>query len=140
MDLNYLQNEIIPKREKEIKEGKNLATRQPIYVVLDLQENIIDGHIHYSPSVNYKGKDWEHGYADRALDSEDMVFNKCPNGMENPKEFTRFYTDRIIAFFFTSEAAQDYLNYQSHNLSDAYVYVFYSGYANYQMDKLLCNS
>ena len=28
MDLNYLQNEILPKREQEIKNGKNLATKQ----------------------------------------------------------------------------------------------------------------
>lgn len=139
MNLNYLQTEIIPKREQEIKDGKNFATRQPIYVVLDLQENIIDGHTHYSPSVNYKGKDWIHGYADAALDSEYMEFKVSPYRMKKPKEFTKFYTDRIIAFFLTSEAAHDYLKYQSHNLSDAYVYVFYSGYANHQMDKLLCN-
>ena len=44
MDLNYLQAEILPKREQEIKEGKNLSTRQPIYVVLDLQEIICSGH------------------------------------------------------------------------------------------------
>jgi hypothetical protein len=140
MDLNYLQNEIIPKREQEIKDRKNLGTRQPIYVVLDLQENIIEGHTDYSPSVNYYGKDWIHGYADEDLDSENMEFSDTTNGMKKPKEFTKFYTDRIIAFFLTSEAAHDYLKYQSHNLSDAYVYVFYSGYANHQMDKLLCNA
>lgn len=60
--------------------------------------------------------------------------------MEYPLEVTRFYTDRIIAFFITSEAAHDYLKYQSHNLSDAYVYVFYSGYGNKQMDALLRNA
>lgn len=140
MDLNYLQNEIIPKREQEIKDGKNLATRQPIYVVLDLQVNIIEGHSNYTPSTNYKGLGWEFGYADNALDSEDMEFKESSEGMKKPKEFSRFYTDRIIAFFLTSEAAHDYLKYQSHNLSDAYVYVFYSGYANHQMDKLLCNA
>lgn len=140
MDLNYLQNEIIPKREQEIKDGENLATRQPIYVVLDLQENIIEGHTHCSPSVNYYGKDWINGYADEGLDSEDMEFSETSDGMKKPKEFTKFYTDRIIAFFLTSEAAHYYLKYQSHNLSDAYVHVFHSGYANYQMDKLLCNA
>jgi 3',5'-cyclic AMP phosphodiesterase CpdA len=139
MNLNYLVKEILPVRKKEIEDGKNIGTRQPIYVVLDLQENIIDGHIHYSPSVNYKGKDWKHGYADRALDSEDMVFSESPSGMENPKEFTKFYTDRVIAFFFTSEAAHSYIKHQAHNLQQPYVYVFNSGYANYQMDMLLNN-
>lgn len=139
MDIYYLQTEILPIREHEIRKGKNLMTRQPIYVVLDLQVNIIEGHTHYSPSVNYKGKDWTHGYADAALGSEDMEFKKSPGGMKKPKKFTKFYTDRIIAFFLTSEAAHDYLRYQGHNLSDPYVYVFYSGYGNRQMDKLLCN-
>lgn len=137
MDLNYLQTDIIPKREQEIKDGKNLATRQPIYVVLDLQENIVEGHIHYSPSVNYKGESWVHGYADTSLDSEDMEFKEEPTDMKNPGKYTKFFTDRIIAFFLTSEAAHEYLEYQSHNLSNAYVYIFYSGYANQQMDKLL---
>ena len=139
MDLNYLQNEIIPKREQEIKDGKNLATRQPIYVVLDLQENFCSGHSDYEPSTNYRGRGWENGYIDTSLDGEECEFCETDEGMEKPVEVTKFYTDRIIAFFLTSEAAHDYLKYQSHNLSDAYVYVFYSGYANRQMDKLLCN-
>lgn len=57
MDLNYLQNEILPKREQEIKDGKNLATRQPIYVVLDSQENFCSGHSDYEPSTNYRGRE-----------------------------------------------------------------------------------
>lgn len=140
MDLNYLQNEIIPKREQEIKNGKNLATKQPIYVVLDLQENFCSGHSDYESSTNYRGRRWENGYIDTSLDGEEREFCETDEGMEDPAEVTKFYTDRIIAFFLTSEAAHDYLKYQSHNLFDAYVYVFYSGYANHQMDNLLCNA
>jgi hypothetical protein len=139
MNIEYLKTEIIPKREQEIKDGKNLATRQPIYVVLDLQENYCSGHSDYTPSVNYRGADWENGYIDNSLDCEDREFCETDEGMEEPEEVTKFYTDRIIAFFFTSEAAYEYLKYQCHNLSDAYVYVFYSGYSNKQMDALLCN-
>ena len=76
---------------------------------------------------------------DIPIDSEKRKFHKTNKRMKEPEEVTRFYIDRIIAFFLTSEAAHDYLKYQKHNLSDAYVYVFYSGYANQQMDKLLCN-
>ena len=140
MDLNYLQNEIIPKREQEIKEGKNLATRQPIYVVLDLQENFCSGHSDYELSTNYRGRRCAKGYIDTSLDGEERVFCETDEGMEEPEEVTKFFADRIIAFFLTSEAANDYLKYQRHNLSDAYVYVFYSGYANHQMDKLLRNA
>lgn len=139
MDLDYLQNEILPKREREIAEGENLGTRQPIYVVLDSKENYCSGHSNYSLSTNYRGRDMEYGYIDTSLDSEYREFRKTDDGMEEPEEVTKFYTDRIIAFFLTSEAAHDYLKYQGHNLTDGYVYVFYSGYGNIQMDKLLKN-
>jgi hypothetical protein len=139
MNINYLTSEIIPQREQEIKEGKNLGTRQPIYVVLDLQENIIEEHSNYSLPTNYKGVGWEYGYADYDLDSECREFRTSHKGMENPIGITRFFTDRIIAFFLTSKAAHEYLKYQSHNLTNPYVYVFYSGYGNKEMDMLLEN-
>lgn len=139
MDLKYLKD-TLEIREREIKEGKNLSTRQPIYVVLDLVYQYINGHDNdYLHNTNYKGRPEEFGYIDHDADSEDRVFNTSSEGMSSPVEVTRFFTDRIIAFFLTNEAAEAYLEYQSHNLSDAYVYVFYSGYGNRQMDRLFCN-
>ena len=140
MNVDYLQKEIIPLREMEIEEGKNCATRQPIYVVLDLQENYVTGHSEYSPSTNYKGLSFEFGYVDMELDGESREFKKLKKGMFSAEKVTKFYTDRIIAFFLTSKGAHDYLKYQSHNLNNAYVYVFYSGYANKEMDNLLSGS
>ncbi len=139
MDIDYLVNEIIPKREQEIKDGKNLCTRQPIYVVLDLQENFLTGHSEYEPSTNYMGKRFEFGYFDMDDDFEFREFKDTYDGMLSPEEVTRFWTDRIIAFFLTSESAHLYLKSQAHNLENPYVYVFYSGYGNFEMDKLLCN-
>ena len=140
IDINYLEHIIIPQREREIIEGKNAMTRQPIYVVLDLVENLIEGHSDINPITNYKGLPMTRGYADQSLDSEDMKFFEKEDFMIDPKEYTKFYTDRIVSFFLTSEAAHNYLSYQSHNLSNAYVYVFYSGYRNHQMDQLLQNN
>ena len=140
MNLDYLKTELIPLREKEIEEGKNLSTRQPIYVVLDLIDNYVSGHSDYSPSTNYKGKEFEFGFIDDNLEGELRTFRKSDRGMKKPSEVTRFYTDRIIAFFFTSKGANDYLEYQSHNLENPYVYVFYSGYGNKEMDNLLGGS
>lgn len=137
MNINYLQNTLIPRREAEIKDGKNLCTSYPIYVVLDLQENIVSGHSEYSPSTNYKGKALEFGYVDMDLDCECREFMPTDNNMSSPEEITRFWTDRIVAFFLTSEGAHDYLRYQSHNLSsNAYVYVFNAGYGNREMFSL----
>lgn len=139
MNLEYLQNEIIPLRKKEIEEGKNLSTRQPIYVVLDIQINYVSGHSKFSPSVNYKGLGWENGYIDEGLEHEEMEFCRSKKGMKDPKKVTQFYTDRIVSFFLTSKGAHDYLKYQAHNLNAGYVYVFYSGYGNREMDNLLQN-
>ena len=58
--------------------------------------------------------------------------------MEYPMEVTEFFTDVLIAFFLTRKGADDYLEYQKHNLTnEAYIYTFYSGYANREMDNIL---
>jgi hypothetical protein len=137
MDLGYLTNELLPLRKQEILQGKNCATAQPIYVVLDLQENIVSGHTDYTPSTNYKGLDWQFGYMDEKLDPEYREFKLSEVMMKKPIRITRFYTDRIVAFFLTSKGAHDYLEYQKHNLNKGYVYVFYSGYGNKEMNILL---
>ena len=139
MNLDYLEKVLLPQREKEIEEGKNLATRQPIYVVLELQKNLCSGHNDYSSVTNYADKDAEYGYYDNSLDAEDREFLVSSEGMEDPREVTQFYTDRIASFFFTSKGAHEYINYQGHNLHNPYVYVFYSGYGNREMDALLSN-
>jgi hypothetical protein len=140
MDINYLVNEVLPQRKKEIEEGKNASTRQPVYVVLDLDMQVCSGHNDFSITSNLKEKEQEFGYIDNSLDCECREFKESPRSMRQPQEVTRFWTDRFIAFFFTSKAAHEYLEYQSHNLSsEAYVYVAYSGYRNLEMDNLLKN-
>jgi hypothetical protein len=139
MDIDYLTSEILPQRKLEMKQGKNLSTRQPIYVVLSLVEHFCSGHNDFSMSTNLKGIEGENGYLDMDKEPEARVFKESDARMKKPEEVTRFYTDRFVAFFLTSKAAHDYLKYQNHNLDQGYVYVFYSGYANQQMDKLLTN-
>lgn len=139
MNKEFL-DKLLVTRAQEIKEGKNLSTAQPIYVVLDLQENIVSGHSDYSPSVNMKGHSFDHGYVDVSLSGDDIEFNDSDEDMTCPEEVTRFYTDRFVAFFLTSSGAQDYLKYQKHNLTMPYVYVFYSGYGNREMNELLQGS
>ena len=140
MDLNYLTNEILPQREKEIEVGKNLGTRQPIYLVYDLQEQFCSGHSEYSPPTNLFGKEWSFGYIDTDPNVEDIEFCEDDSDMKSPEAVTQFFTDRLIAVFLTSKAAHEYLEYQSHNLTNPYVFVAYSGYGNRQMDNLLKNS
>lgn len=135
MDLKYLKEQLAV-REQEIKDGKNLATSNPVYVVLDLIKQISYGHDGYISCVtNHHGKDPEYGYIDRGSDEPEFCQNNI--GMDDYEEVTRFWTDKVVAFFITSKAAYDYLKYQAHNMNDPYVYVFHSGYGNKQMDKLL---
>ena len=139
MDIKYLQNEIIPKREEEIKNGENLATAQPIYVVMDRIEKVAFGHVEISSNTTLSEKEPEQGYVDMdpAIETEDREFNEDDTEMLIPALITRFWIDRPKAFFLTSKAAHEYKKYQNHNLTDPYVYVFHSGYRNYQMDLLL---
>lgn len=137
MNIEYLQKEIIPQRKKEIENGDNLATAQPIYVVMDLIECVAIGHVEFMGNTNLKDKEPKYGYLDWEADPMGRNFFDTPLGMSEPEKVTAFWIDRPRAFFFTSEAAHDYKKYQAHNLTDPYVYVFHSGYGNRQMDKLL---
>lgn len=128
-------NEILEVREQEIKDGKNLATAQPIYIVYDLQECWANAHTEIGGNMNHKDKNSEEGWVDESED--EMEFYKSEDNLKNPREVTRFWIDRYVAIFLTSEAAHDYLKYQKHNMSEGYVYVHHSGYANHQMNSLL---
>lgn len=139
MNIEYLKNELIPKRNQEIEDGENLATANPIYIVLDLNEKIVSGHDEYLHGTNLKGKKPEYGYIDLD-DSLDRDFVGESANMKDPVAVTRFWIDSFEAFFLTSGGAHDYLKYQSHNLSkEAYVYVFNAGYGNREMGELLKN-
>jgi len=135
MDLEYLKNEILPVREQEIKDGKNLATTNPIYFVYSLRDMACEGHSEYLGATNHKGKEPERGYIDSYEDEPE--FKLSDEDMEGPEEVTQFYIDEYKAVFLTSEAAHEYLKYQAHNMNEPYVFVHHSGYSNHQMDKLL---
>jgi hypothetical protein len=137
MNLDYLKNTILPQRAKEITGGFNHGTAKPIYVVLDLIENFVSGHSEYSANTNLKGCSKKHGYIDSAEIEELKEFRLSPDGMEEPEEVTILYVDRIVAFFLTSKSAHEYMEYQKHNLTNPYVYVFSVGYGNVEMNRLL---
>jgi hypothetical protein len=134
MNLEYLKNEILPVREQEIKDGKNLMTPNPIYLVYSLRDMACEGHSEYLGATNNKGKEPEHGYIDRAESEPD--FELTDKGMENPAEVTQFWIDEYKAIFLTSEAAHEYCKYQAHNMNEPYVFVHHTGYSNHQMESL----
>jgi len=137
MNLDYLTNVILPQREKELAECKNAGTLNPIYIVFDLQEQICSGHTEYALRTTISSKqEIQFGYIDTAVEPENRVFSKQPTG-KKPEPVTRFFTDVFVAFFLTHKAAHEYLQYQSHNLTDnAFVYVFSPGYRNVEMEML----
>lgn len=141
MNTEYLKNVIIPQRELEIKEGRNASTRNPIYIVMQASERIIEGHSHdYDLPSSLGGKKPECGYIDLGLvEAEDVEFCVSDVGMLKPIEITRYWIDFYTAFFLTRKAAEEYLQYQSHNLNNAFIYTFSSGYRNNEMDNLLGN-
>lgn len=137
MNLKYLHEVLIPKREKEIKEGKNHGSRFPIYVVMDRRELYCSGHSDIGITPNPVDKNTVYGYIDRSLDADEIEFETDYDGMKEPEEITEIYYDYPTAFFLTSKEAHDYLKYQSHNLHrDAYVYIYDFGYRNYEANML----
>ena len=157
MNIKYLKEALIPQRELEIKNGDNLATRNPIYVVYSLRDQYVSGHSDYSPITNLKGLSPESGYlykrpdwdepqfclnqdgSDLEIDEEEL---EDEDGMpytddrDEPEEMTRIWIDHLEAIFLTSKAAYDFMEYQKHNLSNPYVYVHCAGYRNHEMDML----
>jgi len=138
MNLNYLINSILPQRSKEIEEGKNRGTANPIYVVMNISIGCCSGWSDYTMNTNIAGYyEPEEGYVDLAKDDDQRKFKRSDKGMKNPERVTKYYIDRPVAFFLTSKAAHEYLEYQSHNLhKKAYVYVFHAGYKNVEMENL----
>lgn len=142
MNLEYLKNKIIPQRKKEIENGENACTAQPIYIVYNTEHDFISGHDDegwYGGST-LVGKTSEVGYIDTGVDSEDRDFCKDSDEMITPEEVTKIYSQRFTALFFTRKGAEDYLKYQKHNLTEPFIYTHYSGYANREMDDLLQNT
>ncbi|GHT02091.1 hypothetical protein AGMMS49525_04940 [Bacteroidia bacterium] len=140
INIEYLRDVIIPQRKTEIENGKNLGTAQPIYVVMNMREHIAEGHELYISGTNLKDKEPVCGYLDADLDLDSQEVREFDSKMTDPIPVTKFYTDYPVAFFLTAKAADEYLKYQAHNLSkDAYVYAFYSGYRNVEMDNFLNN-
>lgn len=144
-DWKYFKDVIAPKRLQEITDGKNLGTRNPIYVVYSLVERYVSGWDEFMNDTNLKGEEAKHGYLRDTYEidedgdeyvSEERAFHEDDGDDPEAEMVTQFWMDRLEAIFLTSEAAHEYLVSQSHNLSDPYVYVHYAGYANYQMDTL----
>lgn len=140
MNKEYL-NELLVIRKQEIKDGKNAATNQPIYVVLDLQEKCAFTHDEINSDTNRRGKEPVQGWIDSEHDGEpDFITDELEAvEMKNAIEVTTFWIDSIAAFFITRQGAESYLKYQKHNLTEPYIYTFSTGYANYEMNKLLNN-
>lgn len=132
MNIEYIKNEIVPKREQEIKEDKNRSTSLPIYAVMDLREVVMSSHSDFNPNTNCKEKPIEFGYIEEVDGERAFTLN------ETDEPVTRLWLDDFVAFFLTSEGAHEYLKYQSHNLSsEAYVFVFHAGYRNREMEQAL---
>lgn len=131
-----MTNEMIDflKEIKAERKKEETATRTPVYIVYDLVERFIAGHNDdYELTPNLRRKQKEFGYL-VGEDSEDFEF-AYERDTEEDEEFTRYWTDRFVAMFFTRKAAKEYMQYQKHNLSDPYIYEEYPGYHNRQMDK-----
>lgn len=143
--------EVFIKRWKEIEEGKNHGTRYPVYCVyameylyFDRDQDIfinefnrcgidpVNGFLYNSP-FEYEFFETE----DELIKYVSEYFGKDYNDISEIddcyySEVQQIAKERLVAVFLTSEAAHNYI--ERHNLSQPYVYVESSGYANYQFE------
>jgi hypothetical protein len=132
LNINNIK-EVWKQRLKEIEVGENRFTCKPMYVVLKLEEQIALNCEEISGITNFKEKRPQEGWYDDA-DEEEREIKECSCGMKKPQQVMRFWIDRPVAFFLTRKGAEEYLEYQKHNLEDAYIYVFSCGYRNKEFD------
>lgn len=147
-NVGHLLSEVLPQRKLDIENGKNYGTRQPIWMIFNTRSYWVSGHSDFSPDHSLQNKGCDYGYYNSDLDSEDREFIFVQElldelGLEdsysvpsNYERVTQYYVSEYVAMFFTNEDAEDYLRYQSHNLTDPIKFVHYTGYRNAAMDYL----
>lgn len=139
MNIEFL-NQRIAIRNKEIADGKNAGTQNPIYFVYSMREEFLSGHCtDRSPITNNRGMAHENLYIKKEWEEDAELFEEIPDG-ENEYEYeeiTRIWIDDFKALFITHEAAEDYLKYQAHNLNNPYIFTHYAGYRNWEFDNIM---
>ena len=143
---------ILIKRWTEMEEGKNYGTCCPVYCVytMDYLYFYRDQDV-FINNYNRCGIDPVNGF----LYNNGSEYEFCETETELVKyvneHFGKDYDiddideddysvvqkiakERLVAMFLTSEAAHNYMERQKHNLSQPYVYVESTGYANYQFE------
>lgn len=139
MNIEFL-NQRIEIRNKEIADGKNAGTQNPIYFVYSMREEFLSGHCtDRSPITNNRGMSHKNLYIKKEWEEDAELFEEIPDDEnENDyEEITRIWIEDFKALFITREAAEDYLKYQAHNLNNPYIYTHYVGYRNWEFDNIM---
>lgn len=145
--------QILLQRWSEIEAGKNYGTRYPVYAVYTMDYLYFDlNQDLYVPSFNRCGLEavtgylYNNGSEYEFCETEDELvkyvnehFDKEFDDIseideDHYSEVQKIAKERLVAIFLTSEAAHNYMERQKHNLSQPYVYVESTGYANYQFE------
>ena len=139
MNLEFL-NKRLAIRAQEIADGKNAATRSPIYIVYSMQDQYLTGHTtNRSPITNYRGIEHENLYIKSEWEEDAELLEEIPrkDNENDYEEITRIWIDEFKALFITREAAENYLKYQAHNLHNPYIYTHHAGYRNWEFENLM---
>jgi hypothetical protein len=143
-------NNIKTTRQIEILDGKNLATRNPIYLVFQEIYSIASHQSDYQLGRNLRNKQDE--YVRYLIDSDSFILANFTNTdnwddkieiknedgeIEKYSEVVKIgYHDRFVSVFFTKESADLFIKQESHKLKNPYVYVEYIGNRNWQLQDL----
>ena len=106
-------------RQKEIENGENAITTNPIYVVYDIVTSICE------PS-DYSQSSSIFSYNDKQMwlsEYDNDVFEDVEDEDENDRRIQISYHDRFITFAFIRADALEYIEKDKHNLNNPKIFV-----------------
>ncbi len=133
-------------RQREIEEGKNLATSFPLYIVYDEIKSYHEGDSDYdvTTSLFSNNRDtycYAYSYDGDGVELTEQEYEDyTPTEDDPPKEKFECvrvgYHDRFITCCFTWEAAEIFIENERHNLTKPRIYVAHIPWRNVQLREI----
>jgi len=160
----YMMREIKEQRAKEIEEGLNYSTAEPLYVVYSIRATVREHDSSYNGCTSRLYQEQRFGYYHRDLekfiteDEDPHNFGMIKSAYDNDRDVTLLefddeegveyqveefeplveeYHDVFQSAFFTRKAAEAFIEMNKHNMNLPYIYVEHIERRNVEFNGLL---
>lgn len=128
------------RRQKEISEGKNAGTRNPLYVVYDQIQTYCEHDTSLDQSTTVFNHEDEFVRFDSEGNEKKAEANPDNWGYEKGKwsaVVKKSFHDRFVTVCFTRKGAEDFIKAERHNLNKPRIYVEYAERRNIELHEVL---